>query len=146
MTGKGKALTATALITSTVICGALGISESGILEPKETELVVRFSMEQVYNDSVGTDFIRHYYINNEEIYSGYSVNSYKDNIIDIEVVLIEDEEFPDTSSGNISIRVVDGETETISLILTEDNGRYKGNTAKINITAKIISRTIDKKK
>lgn len=134
MKTRYKALAATAIATAGIITSSL---------QKETapkELYIYYSLHEIYNHSVGDEFTYSCSIGDTQLSSGACVSSIAGEDVVITVNLIEQEKHPDTGEGSIAINIKAGAIANTEILLTEDNGRYKGNQALIEIKAKIIEK------
>lgn len=98
----------------------------------------------VYNNSVGDDWVMNYIMDGKEIFSGEKLIVPLDSTIEKAIIIKikEKDKYPDKASKMLKIALKDGETKTETINIAEDNGRFKGNTAKweITISVKLIKK------
>jgi hypothetical protein len=127
------ALTAASLTT-------FGIAQESRKPEEPKELYLYFSRSAVYNHSVGNDFICAYTLDGEKISSGQTVSSRAGETVAVSIELTEQDKHPDTGYGQIEISIEAGAEANTQIQLTENHGRYKGNTALMSITARVIEK------
>jgi hypothetical protein len=97
----------------------------------------------IYNNHVGNEWAFGLEINNQ-IYSLYTKNNVAcGKILVINVIAQEYDKYPDTGMKRIKIDVEKLELNTeyqseVEVIVMEDRGRYRGNTAKWKIIVRIV--------
>lgn len=100
------------------------------------------SIELVENDHVGNDWYNIASVNGKEIEEGSTVTlSLKaTDSIKIEAYAEEQDKIPDTGSSSVSIKVSNVKksmNKTLKVSVTENRGRYSGNTAEWEFEFKI---------
>ncbi len=88
-----------------------------------------------YNNSVGNDWSIAASIDNKKIYIGDSIEISGKNKITIKAEAVENDKYSDYGSKTTSVNLSDVSTNkskivTLSVTVTENRGRYSGNTAK----------------
>ena len=89
------------------------------------------------NNHVGNDWDYNFYLNGGYI-SGYStVKRRFGETATIKCQIIENDKIPDYGSGYTTIRFEDGYETSFRIWVTENNGRYAGNSDSFNVTVEI---------
>ncbi|MCK5028792.1 MAG: hypothetical protein KAR57_04105 [Bacteroidales bacterium] len=122
------------------------ISVSLITFSQETIEVQLVSISNIYNNSVGNEWSHNVTVNKKALtkYKNLSFKLTETNTLSIKVSCSEyDEKYSDNSSNIkiIDLSKIDLSNEylfTIEVTVTENGGRYKGNTAKWKYKFKII--------
>lgn len=98
-----------------------------------------FTAKKISNNSVGNDWKITYKHNGKEIKSGYQILLSLEvfTFQTIEVEIREDDKIDDVGSGKINIGVCDGGGGKVKITITENNGRYKGNSAEWEIICSV---------
>ena len=109
-------------------------------EPQYTEGIyeVKFFAELLSNDSVGNDWSIEYTCAGERISSGKQWTAALDCVqtVTVDVTVTEDDKWPDTGTGSFLVDLQDGFETSSTIIVTEDQSRYKDHTAQWKITCK----------
>ena len=107
---------------------------------------INISKKCVRNNSVGNDWYFEYWINGESFYSGYELVAPLDRKLEktIRVKITEDDSYPDTAMKEVGIPIRDGVSDTLTLTVKENKGRYAGNTAtwEVTITVTLVEKII----
>lgn len=82
-----------------------------------------------HNDSVGNDWIKTVYLDNQNITDINYVTASFDTVANIKCMVIEEDKIRDVGSGSTSVTLRDGERGSVFISVRETNGRYTGNTA-----------------
>ncbi|MGO4109416.1 hypothetical protein [Paenibacillus sp. YAF4_2] len=104
--------------------------------------VTLVSVELVENNHVGNEWFTTAYINDKEVKEGGSVtlNLKSTDSVKLKAYAEEQDKIPDSSSSNTAIKA-SSITKTINknlkVVVTENRGRYSGNTAEWKFTFKI---------
>lgn len=103
-----------------------------------------FKAKRVSDDSVGNDWTITYTHNGETVKSGHrvllSLEVFTFQTIEVEVR--EDDKLDDVGTGDMKVAICDGGSEKTTITVTENGGRYKGETAvwEITCTVKLIGK------
>ncbi len=103
-----------------------------------------FKAKRVSNDSVGNDWTITYKHNGKTIKSGHrvllSLEVFTFQTIEIEVR--EDDKLDDVGTGTMKVAICDGGSGKTTIAVTENGGRYKGETAvwEITCTVKLVGK------
>lgn len=107
-------------------------------EPVYTEGVYELYIVEslLHNDSVGNDWQRIYTCNGEPIEHGkrWTIPLDTTETFIIEITITKNDKWPDTGSGTLSLSLVDSFEASVIINISENKGRYKGNTAQWQIT------------
>lgn len=111
---------------------------------KEPIFVITYSASLVKNNSVGNDWERGLKYNGETISSGSRITHDPQTSLSLTAFAIEDDSYDDKGSANVTfdcLEIGQKKTKQVSVIVRENKGRYKGNTAKwtFDITVERIS-------
>ncbi|CAM3178961.1 hypothetical protein PALU110988_06860 [Paenibacillus lupini] len=104
--------------------------------------VTLVSIELVENNHVGNEWLTTAYINDKEVKEGGSVtlNLKSTDSVKLKAYAEEQDKIPDSNSSNTAIKA-SNITKTINknlkVVVTENRGRYSGNTAEWKFTFKI---------
>lgn len=101
---------------------------------------ISFKVKEIYNDSVGSPIYCEYYLNDLQLKRENQIDCSENDILNIKVKAIEKDKRPDEAEGFLVIEVKENNISKTEIIITENAGRYKGNTAKIEVSAKIIKK------
>ena len=98
-----------------------------------------FTAKKISNNSVGNDWIITYKHNDKEIKSGYQIPLSLEifTFQTIEVEIREDDKIDDVGSGKMNVAICDGGSGKVRITVTENNGRYKGNSAEWEIICSV---------
>lgn len=103
------------------------------------EYMILIRAEQIYNDSVGSEWSKEFKLEGDLIQSGDTIQipigSKTTKTLDI--IITEKDDWPDVGSGSISILIEDGYETSAEITVIEDQGRFKGNKAKWKITCTV---------
>lgn len=114
-------------------------------QPKPEKTHGRFkiiiSEELTHNPSVGNEWSVSYYINGEfftkgEKYITAPLRPTEDVRLDIEIT--EDDTLPDIGTGELEIILKDGYQCSTEISVTENKGRYYGNTAVWKVECRVV--------
>lgn len=107
---------------------------------------INISDRCILNDSVGNEWIKKYTMDGGIIENGQKINVPLETVTQktIKVTITERDKYPDESSKYIQIFLRDNETKNYILTVTEDEGRFKGNVAKweISVSVKFLGKTV----
>ncbi len=81
------------------------------------------------NDSVGNDWIKTVYLNNQNITDINYITASFDTVANIKCTVIEEDKVRDVGSSSTSITLRDGESGYVFISVRETNGRHTGNAA-----------------
>ncbi len=100
---------------------------------------VSISASLRHNNSVGNDWRKVYTCEGSTISSGKRWTVPLDTVktVVIDATITEGDKWPDVGSGSLSVDLVDGFESSTSITITENKGRYKGNTAEWEITCSV---------
>ncbi len=129
-------------------CAVLALSLTGCTwqtkqtpDPRYTSGVYELSISAslLYNDSVGNNWRKAYTCEGVAIASGKRWTVPLDTVktVVIEVTVTESDKRPDVGFGCLSVDLVDGFKTSTFVTVTENRGRYTGNTAQWKITCRV---------
>lgn len=100
---------------------------------------VTITATEIYNDSVGDDWQKVYGCDGRIITSGESWTVPLDTTktVKIDATITERESCPDAAFGTLSVVLKDGYETSTTITVTEDRGRYAGNTAQWKVFCKV---------
>lgn len=122
------------------------ITDSEIVQTVESEPTYNYGVYEVkicerilYNNSVGTDWHTVYSCDDSYITSGqrWTVPLDTTKTITIDATITENDKWPDISTSILSVVLSDAFETSTSITVTENKGRYKGNTAVWEITCQV---------
>lgn len=134
-----KALKFTLMLSIIFVCLVQPVSAATKAIKLKVTLV---SIELVENDHVGNEWYTAAYVNGEEIEEGSTVSlSLKSSeSIKLKAYAEEQDKVPDSGSSNASIKVssvTKAIDKSLKVDVTENRGRYSGNTAEWKFTFKV---------
>ncbi len=107
---------------------------SSIKNPNSDKYKISVSFDMVYNDSVGNDWDYFCVLDGKTFDDSILLDaSHRGSIAEIQVVITENDSFPDSEEIFVDIPVYDGEERWETVIVTENKGRYIGNTAEWSV-------------
>ncbi|MBE6774153.1 MAG: hypothetical protein E7544_08005 [Ruminococcaceae bacterium] len=97
---------------------------------------INISANCISNNSVGKDWVQIFSINDQQIKNGDKISISKDiSEVNFKIYVEEsDDSLPDIATKEIILNLESKEATTTSLIVTENKGRFSGNTAEWEIT------------
>lgn len=99
----------------------------------------------LYNDSVGSDWTKTYTCDGQSVTNGkqWTVPLNNAKTVKINVTFTENDKWPDIGKGYLSVLLADGFEASTIITVTENKGRYIGNTAqwKVTIRTKLIEKS-----
>ena len=99
------------------------------------------------NNSVGSEWHKSYTMDGEIISSGEQITAPLDKTIQktIKATITEIDKWSDTASKDIAFTLRNNESTTSTIIVTENKGRFMGNTSKweITVNVKLIKKQYD---
>ncbi|GLX70331.1 hypothetical protein [Paenibacillus glycanilyticus] len=110
---------------------------------KTTKLKVTLvSVELVENNHVGNEWETTAYVNGKEVQEGKSVtlNLKASDSIKLKAYAEEQDKIPESGSANVAVKVssiTKSVNKALQVVVTENRGRYSGNTAEWKFTYKI---------
>lgn len=98
-----------------------------------------FTAKKISNNSVGNDWKITYKHNEEIIKNGYQILLSLEvfTFQTIEVEIREKDKIDDVGCGKMNVAICDGGSGKVKITITENNGRYKGNTAEWEISCSV---------
>lgn len=100
---------------------------------------ISISASLQYNNSVGNDWRKVYTCDGSPFSSGKRLEVPLGAVktVVINATITEADKWSDVGFGSLSVDLVDGFTTSTTITITENKGRYRGNTAKWEITCKV---------
>lgn len=100
---------------------------------------VEITAEEIYNHHVGNDWKKYYSCNGENIKSGdrCTIPRGKNETRKIDITIMEEDKWPDVETDSITVSLEDNFTTSATILVTENKGKYKGNSAQWKITCKV---------
>lgn len=90
---------------------------------------IDYDFDLISNDSVGSDWIKTVYLDNQNITDVNYVTAPFDTVASIKCTVIEEDKIRDVGRGSTSVTLRDGESGSVFISVRETNGRYTGNAA-----------------
>lgn len=107
--------------------------------PTHNVYMLSFETKQLSNHSVGNNWRFAYTCDGEIVSDGkeWTVPIGTDKIVELRVVITEQDKSPDIGEGTLMVSLSDGFATSELITVTEDKGRYTGNTAQWEITCQV---------
>ena len=133
-----------------LLLSACSTPEPETTEPEQTVTYTQgiyeltFKAKRVSNDSVGNDWTITYKHNEQTVNSGHRVLLSLEVFIfqTVEVEIREHDKLDDVGTGDMKVAICDGGSGKTTITVTENGGRYKGETAvwEITCTVKLVGK------
>ncbi|MBR2669580.1 MAG: FIVAR domain-containing protein [Solobacterium sp.] len=89
------------------------------------------------NNHVGNDWGYQRYYNGNAVYNGVEVSGTPGSAATVAMQIVENDSYPDVGSGSTTIYLNDGFQSSFYVYITENMGRYKGNSATFLVTVDV---------
>ena len=97
---------------------------------------ITYQWTMLANDSVGNDWTHTVTCDGAPINNGDTVTAAEGSRIILEGVVTEDDNYPDTASGTVTLTLADGASGSVRITVCEGHGQYAGNTAEWELTCR----------
>ena len=98
---------------------------------------INMSARMQSNNHVGNDWSYERYYNNEAVHDGFEVPGEPGSSITVGMAITERDKSPDEGYETVSITLENGYQTSFDIIVSEDMGRYAGNTATFTVTVTV---------
>ena len=105
--------------------------------PSLRSYCITYSLTLQSNPSVGHDWGTTVTCNGNSIRSGEIITGAVGSYITIRANVTEYDSIPDRGSGSLRVRLMDGVSDSVTISVKENRGRYAGNTAQWKFTCTI---------
>lgn len=99
--------------------------------------IINISYSREYNNHVGNSWSKYCYYQGDDFSSGDLITAESNSYVEFSFTILERDSIPDYGYGYISVQLADGESSSCSIYVSENRGRYSGNTAKWIVSCKV---------
>lgn len=97
---------------------------------------ITYQWTMLSNDSVGNNWTHTVTCDGVPISSGDVIIAAEGSPIILEGVITEDDKYPDTDSGTVTLTLADDASGSVRITVREGHGQYAGNTARWELTCR----------
>ncbi len=98
---------------------------------------INYTLTLISNNSVGNDWRTTVSCDGDPIRNGKIITGAVGSYITIRANITEYDSIPDSGSGSLRLRLIDGTSDSVTISVKENRGKYAGNTAKWKFTCTI---------
>ncbi len=125
------------LLAILVGCGSTSSTASFSSSSTYQSYRINYTITLISNNSVGNDWGTTVSCDGDPIRSGEIITGAVGSYITIRANVTEYDSIPDSASGSLRLRLIDGTSDSVTISVKENRGKYAGNTARWKLTCSI---------